>query len=88
MRDVRLGSQPEVGRPRSEVRFTLKNGSGQPGPSGPKGAKGGHRQSVHWTRCIFGLRDYFRRPCSESRWQGFLSVVLPIPCRLFAGRFD
>jgi hypothetical protein len=32
------GSNSEVGGPCREVRFTLKNGSGQPGPSGPKSA--------------------------------------------------
>jgi hypothetical protein len=38
---VAFGSKTEVGGSCREVRFTRRNGSGQPGPSGPKSANFG-----------------------------------------------
>ena len=38
MLDFRFGSNSEVRVRNREVRFALKNGLGQPGPSGPKSA--------------------------------------------------
>jgi hypothetical protein len=53
--DVSVGSNSEVGRPCREVRFTLKNGSDQPSPSGPKSAMSRQRNAgpsyvVPWAR--------------------------------------
>jgi hypothetical protein len=45
-----MGQNSEVGGPYREVRFTLKNGSDQPGPSGPKRARSGSR--AHLTNFV------------------------------------